>query len=298
MLTPHRFLFIRTPIVLNHLRKMSITTRDLSFEVFPQFPRLPPELRFAIWCECLPNRVVELDYPWDEGTCMLLDPPPCKLRQTTDINRKLPVISRVCRESRLIALEKGNYYDYGEVSPPVEAEWISHSHVERSWVDPSRDTIHLNWTPCYEAEHWADGSALDYLAWSAARARGGSFMFDYLDNEFDGDAFLEERIEAFQQLQHGRVVMRVIVVHSEFQTAAETGLFGLLGDACVQLVDVSDEQRLDAFFEFAEKCESDAEDGILWFQDFDIESPELANKSLKDKLAETFGAQAALSLAH
>lgn len=269
---------------------MDSNTYDQKFHFFPQ---LPTELRLAIWGECLPNRVVEIDYPWDEGAYLCLNPPPCKLWQTTDINRHPPVISRVCRESRLVASETGYYHD--RVSAPPGAQWKSNLQLEKSWIDPSRDSIHLNWTPCYEAGYWGDGSALDYLAWRATRARGGSFMFDYLDNSFDGDVDMEERIGALQQLRHGIVVMRIIVVHTTFETAAKTGLFGLLGDACIQLVDVSDEPRLNAFFDFAKECESAAK-GVTRMQDFYRESSEIARRSLKDKLADTFGAQAAQKL--
>lgn len=69
---------------------------------------------------------------------------------------------------------------------------------------------------------------------------------------------MEERFGTLQRLRHGIVVMRIIVVHTTFETAARTGLFRLLGDACIQLVDAFDGPRLNAFFDFAEKCESAA----------------------------------------
>ncbi|KAJ5808365.1 hypothetical protein N7474_009634 [Penicillium riverlandense] len=209
-----------------------------SDQEFRFFPQLPTELRLAIWRECLPHRVVEIDNAWDEGAYLLLTPPPCKLQQTTDINRHPPVISRF----------------------------------------------------------WSDGSALDHLAWNAAQVGGrGSFMFDYLDNNFDGEVDMEDRVGALQKLQHGAIAMRIIVVHTTFQNAALTGLFGLLGDAPIQLVDVSDEPRLYAFFDFAEKCDSDAK-GFTKRQGFHRDSSETVKSILKEKLAETFGARAAQTL--
>jgi len=266
---------------------------------FRFFSQLPTELRLAIWRKCLPNRVVEIDYPWDEGVNFYPNLPPCKLQQTTNINRRGPVISRVCRESRYVALETGHYLDKG--LPPEEAPWRSNLRLERTWIDPSRDTIHLNWTPCYSAGYYGDGSALDFLAWNAAKACGGSFMFDYLDHTLDGEVYLEERFGALRklQLQQGAVVIHLIVVHTTFETAAKTGLFGLLGDACIQLVDVSDEARLNALFDFAEKCESgsEAKGFITRKHDFRRQSPESVKRMLNDKLAEEFGAQAAQKLA-
>ena len=59
---------------------------------------------------------------------------------------------------------------------------------------------------------------------------------------------MEVRVGPVQRLHHGAIVMRVIVGHTTFQDAARAGLFGLLGDAPIQIVDMSDELRLDAFF--------------------------------------------------
>ena len=152
------------------------------------------------------------------------------------------MVSRVCRESRHVAFETG--YQLVKESPPPEARWSSSLLITNPWIDSTRDTIHLNWTPCYEDGWliWGEGSALDYLAWSSRRARGGSFVFDYLDNTVDGGVNMEERIGATQQLRQGAVVIKIVVVHTTFEAAAKTGLFGLLGDACILLVDVSTKQ--------------------------------------------------------
>lgn len=45
------------------------------------------------------------------------------------------------------------------------------------------------------------------------------------------------------------VVMRVVHIDASREDAAKTGLFGLLGDALVQVVDFSEEKRVNAFFE-------------------------------------------------
>lgn len=282
------------PPKYSHIHLDSMENNNNNNHEFHFFSQLPTELRLAIWRVCLPNRVVEIDYPWDDGGVFGPDPPPCKLQQTTTLNRHAPVISRVCRESRLVSFEAGHFRKEG--STPEEVPWISNLRVEKTWIDPSRDTIHLNWTPAYSAGYYGDGSALDYLAWTAAKARGGSFMFDYLDNYFDGDVDIEERIGALRTLQHGVIVMRVIVVHTTFENMAKTGLFGLLGDACIQLVDVSDKTRLNAFFDFAEKCESKPNGYITGKQDFRRETPESFKKLLNDRLTYAFDAQAARTL--
>lgn len=119
-------------------------------------------------------------------------------------------------------------------------------------------------------------------------------MFDYLDNTVDGGVNMEERIGAIQQLRQGAVVIKIVVVHTKFEAATKTGLFGLLGDACIQLVDVSDEARLNPFYDFADKCEaneSKARGLVRRPQDFRRQSPESIQKTLRDKLADTFWSQ-------
>jgi len=51
------------------------------------------------------------------------------------------------------------------------------------------------------------------------------------------------------------VVMRTIIIHASYKYAAKTDIFGLLGDAPVQIVDVSDEARVKAFFDFADESQ-------------------------------------------
>ncbi|KAJ5631078.1 uncharacterized protein N7484_011178 [Penicillium longicatenatum] len=181
---------------------------------------------------------------------------------------------------------------------PADAEWKSALRLDRSWTDPSRDTIHLNWIPFLEPQFsycGLRGSALDYLAWNASQAQGGSFMFNYLESNFDGDVHIEERIGALQNLRHGAVIMRIIVVHTTIENGAKAGLFGLLGDAPIQIVDVSKTQRLDAFFDLAEACES-TPNFATTRQDFQRGSPELYKATLKKKFVDTFQSQGAETL--
>ncbi|KAB5578284.1 hypothetical protein GE09DRAFT_1089174 [Coniochaeta sp. 2T2.1] len=72
------------------------------------FPNFPAELRLKIWRFCLPHRVAELDIPryrfFDEedkensGGCLL--------EFTTCANGAPPVLTRVCYESRIVALSR------------------------------------------------------------------------------------------------------------------------------------------------------------------------------------------------
>lgn len=78
--------------------------------------------------------------------------------------------------------------------------------------------------------------------------------------------------EDIQRLPEWMVVMRVVVVHAEFKTAAMTGLLRLLGDAPVRIVDMGDEDKIEALFCLAETCQSQT--AVSIGQDFSRESPD------------------------
>jgi hypothetical protein len=68
--------------------------------------------------------------------------------------------------------------------------------------------MHLHWIPILEplfSYCVAGGSPLDYLAWNASQAQGGSFMFDYLESNFEVDfdeyVDMEERLEPFRNFE-------------------------------------------------------------------------------------------------
>ncbi|OQE06726.1 hypothetical protein PENFLA_c100G04817 [Penicillium flavigenum] len=134
----------------------------------------------------------------------------------------------------------------------------------------------LDWTPWCEPEFWHEESAVHHLAWHSAKAQGATFMFGYLKDKWDDDIDMENRVGAAQKLQHGTIVMRVIVAHTTVRNA--------FGDAPIQLVDISDDQRLDAFFAFAEECESYAQGFLTKGQRFYRESLE----SIKTREGKTY----------
>ncbi|KAH8689969.1 hypothetical protein BGW36DRAFT_65628 [Talaromyces proteolyticus] len=75
------------------------------------------------------------------------------------------------------------------------------------------------------------------------------------------------------------IVMRVVVIHADAVTGASTGLIGLLGDSRVQLVDVSDEARVNTFFNLAEECEPY---GLITIrQDYRRDSAKLIHQKLE-----------------
>lgn len=130
---------------------------------FHLFPRLPQEIRDAIWRECLPRRVIEIHFPTEEEA---LDLPlesdddgrpidrelSCLMRNTSMINAKPPIISRVCRESRGVAFETGAILEH----PRDPQEPLLYHRIKKHWVDRARDTVvHLHFNTLSEV--WFEG---------------------------------------------------------------------------------------------------------------------------------------------
>ncbi|KAK4938100.1 hypothetical protein LTR10_021421 [Elasticomyces elasticus] len=249
---------------------------EISFHYFPQ---LPPELRDEIWRYCLPQRIRELDIPLAEnvydlklGQEQIL---PCQLQNTTSINGRSPLIQRVCRESRAVANETGSHPTRSDEGSIAGTEiWNSSTVRDDVWRDPTRESVHLNWSRVYEVDFWSDGpgSPIEFLAWHVTRLGGvGSFMAECISSSYGpqwspGDwSFCHDRnrkkdFAALQTHPRWLVVMQVIVVHLDARAAATMGLFGLLGDSCVQIVDVAEKARVKEYFDRAEHCVAERRD--------------------------------------
>lgn len=186
-------------------------------------------------------------------------------------------------------------------------DWVSGNDVDNdAWEDSVRDSPHLNWNEGYEdkAVPLASGSPLDALAWEVLQFSGsGSFMMDYFDKRTgyptvyydsdDDDTYLHpcqtRDFEALKRHSSWHVVMRVIVVHSDFRSAVATGLFGLLGDERVQIVNASEEARVGAFMDLAEACECKA--SVTVSQDFRRVSVDSMKQQLRDAAMTAFNSE-------
>ncbi|KAJ5652437.1 hypothetical protein N7507_009863 [Penicillium longicatenatum] len=100
-----------------------------------------------------------------------------------------------------------------------------------------------------------------------------------------------ERFDVFEQVPSWWVIMRVVIIHASFQEAAQSGLFGLLGDATVQIVSVSDEEELNAFYAFAEEHgrQTSSVEGL------ERVSSEVLKQELKDDILFAMGSEKLLS---
>ena len=252
--------------------------------IFHLFPLLPTELRLAIWRECLPRRVSELDCPLPAEVYNWTEPVPCDLRHTSFANRCRPMIALVCREARAVVFETGfPIVETDNFPVPDECDWTGFNQLEQ-WIDPTRDLSHLNFCTGYEVQYYIKGNPLFDLIWQASWVhRGGSLrlpLFKYCDTS---------DLQLLQKRPSWVIVMRVLVVHASRRVGAASGLFGLLGDAPVQVVDVTDQARVTALFDLAEECER--KDNIRIRQSFHRESPEALSRELQDLVIKRFGSQ-------
>lgn len=272
---------------------------------FDRFTDLPPELRRAIWRLCIPSRICELDTP---DSMLIYDtddeksPVPCKLWQSTVINASPPAVTRVCRESRGIALETGGPPSVDAQHVPIDDRWASNTVPPwiHAWEDQSRDSAHLYWDLDYECDFQAgtfsDVASVCWLAfWARRLRRPASIMLGRLNSRVEWDTPIEddeqpdtddvndgqlEYIRAFKRIPEYLVIMQIIVVHTDFKTGAATELFGLLGDAPVQIVDMADASRVAEFFQLAEECERRSPVSVS--QDFQRRPLALGKQKLKN----------------
>lgn len=156
------------------------------------------------------------------------------------------------------------------------------------------DSVHLNWTPAYGADFPSEGSPLQSLARDASSAsRGGSFSFSYIRSI---RASAKELLDLLTQLPSWMVVMRVVVIHADCATGASSGLFGLLGDAPVQLIDVFDEANVKNYFDMAEKCEPS--ELVTIHQDLQCTSGEVYHQTLRAAIIKKFRSDVLLVRLH
>ncbi|KAH0496219.1 hypothetical protein TgHK011_003591 [Trichoderma gracile] len=235
---------------------------------FHQFALLPVELRLAIWFYCLPHRVVQRDDPFmiqrlrEEHKCWSVRP--------SLTNAAPPRIASVCRESRQVAMRWGKMVsqDYDWNLGPI-------------WIQPRLDTYHLNFTPeaawDYDWDHdwdtwmlrefiidgwnWLDAVPLsvpaEYCFDFDLKMQDISMMRDTPFIKFKDDLVDEDLNVVFNEYPYMysrpftevsiSATMAFISVHVGKKQAIASGLFGLLLDAPVQLVDFDDEQKIRSF---------------------------------------------------
>lgn len=283
---------------------------------FHPFSRLPLELRQEIWRLCLPHRVTEMDYTRADIVFDVFDPDnlaelgygvgellrwhkdntPCELHPTSKSNVRPPLLTRVCRESRRVALATGKWVPMLQWRPnapsldnPWEADWRTGNVIDHGyWEDASHDSAHMNWTPAYDVDFGPvdpRGHPLTSLAKEAKRLNGtASFMLDAMTDSWERDPYTtstfsytalpedpqmsqrEQNLAASKQLPEWMVVVEMVIIHLDIGRAADSGLFRLSGDEIIQVVDAT-LPLAERLYALAEHCERGAA-AVTAAQDF------------------------------
>jgi hypothetical protein len=117
-------------------------------------------------------------------------------------------------------------------------------------------------------------------------------MFDQLRPNVGRD--VSQILKAMRRLSRWVIVMRVVVIHINFPTAIATGLFGLLGDARVQLVHISNQARIHSFFDLIEDSERNRP--VMVKQGLRRDLVGLAGQGLRDAIDEAFGSNISMPI--
>lgn len=243
-----------------------------------------------IWYYCLPRRVIDFMYPtplpaYHEAGQM------CNFRKSTRAAWiSEPLIGLICKEARQVVLANGHRRD----KPPG-----SKNHPT-FWWQPDIDVLHLNWRgwPSVSGE----GDCRIYqseLPHFLSVANRGSRSAPLLSLSYIFiDAFLTKfhyynlpthtwfydpnpewkNMQLLAETGCGShiVAVKTITLHISEEDALQSGLFGMLGEELVQLVDVMDTERIRAYHE-------------LWTsRAHDASIPEALESYVCDSVSETF----------
>ncbi|KAF9887396.1 hypothetical protein FE257_010251 [Aspergillus nanangensis] len=193
---------------------------------------LPPELRLIIWELCLPVRVFEVDGPgeWGEHGRQ------CLAQLTTRLNRRMPALGYICQESRALCLKMGQWEEPGN-----------------RWLTPTRDITFMHWKPEFSHILWwydeVDFNPDNYEYHGRRCCQGlaivGNRFQDFWPACPRSTKGIYNDLDVLASTGKDWLVsMRTMVIHATAQAGRRSGLFGHLGDAPIQLVDVSDTETI------------------------------------------------------
>ncbi|CEJ90278.1 hypothetical protein VHEMI06072 [[Torrubiella] hemipterigena] len=224
---------------------------------FPQFSNLPIEIRLQIWGLCLPRRLVATD---KLETHYLRTKQPCQAWRTPIQPNARPIIKGVCKEAWQVVEDGGAAEGYTE-------DYDANSNV---WVQPKLDKVQLFWTRYYTRmdDHRSDyphamfgfeASELNmpisvmgepFCTFPAGDTTNSSFPWPTVETSrhvCSGNAAAAYLMAFLDPPQDVEMVLEIVGFHILDRKAAESGLFGLLGDAPVHGVAYNDTQRIRKF---------------------------------------------------
>ncbi|PQE29782.1 Glycoside catalytic domain protein [Rutstroemia sp. NJR-2017a WRK4] len=217
---------------------------------FTYFPRLPVELRRKVWNFCIPEgRVMEFDRPDPDDLGNT-----CEIWPTSHDNEKQPCLSRICRESREVAYEKGGFLRTMKQFETLR-EYGAFNKSQNPWFYPKTDIVHLNWDYCYEASWSSNRNPVPYFLMLARGAQGASIMapllqsFERIYGYVSGHpiGLDHESLSYLDGMNEYRVTLLVVNIHATEAQVMESGLFESLASP-IQLVDTSDDATIQRMY--------------------------------------------------
>lgn len=174
-----------------------------------------------------------------------MDPYACRIYRTTRISSAPPVISRACREARSLALKTSQLYEFADAPQ-------SSSIVPVAWVDRARDVLFTHWHPYgnYGGSEYKTQS-LEYFY--SIKTRIGIENLTVTDDLLDAieGSKRSKLVRMLESCPSYSVCTAVVVIHvTDESPAIQSGLFGILGEERVVLVDAFDTKRLTEFKKF------------------------------------------------
>ncbi|KAF9883331.1 hypothetical protein FE257_003749 [Aspergillus nanangensis] len=165
----------------------------------------------------------------------------------------------ICHEARTVAFESGRIFE----DEKARRFDFSNYTIHDGWLDTLRDSVHLNWKPFVDIEwgHYDMGDPVRSLLAHAVHTKSqqASLMLGFLqsmqsrqnpDEPHDHYRWTRSELADLMRTKDSWtvVVLEPVIVHTDVVTACE--LFGVLGDARVQIIHVDEEARLRTFLEF------------------------------------------------
>ncbi|KAI0148826.1 hypothetical protein GGR57DRAFT_230423 [Xylariaceae sp. FL1272] len=213
-------------------RRTRDTTRRA--DTFTKFGSLPPELRIEIWRLCLPHRIIEMHDIRSRRTASACWPPRAV--------RTPPLISRVCRESRTIALQNGSLQPMMGSGAPV-------------WYDRKTDIINIGRVYSFESNLVAEESVekvdslrsgfKDFICRPVTRISVAKDAIFYCPDS----AFARWVVRRMaERLVSCSIVVADMSIHLPREAAAASELFGLFAESTTVHVDMQDTKWFEALF--------------------------------------------------
>jgi hypothetical protein len=174
----------------------------------------------------------------------------CETWSTSYDNAKQPCLSRICRESREIAFEKGGFLWTMKQFESLQ-EYGAFNKLHNPWFYPGTDIVHLNWDPCYEPNWCSNKSPVPYFLMLARAAQGASIMapllqcFEKIYGYVSGHpiGLDHESLAYLGGMNEYKVSLLAVSIHATEAQVIESGLFENLA-APIQLIDTSDEATI------------------------------------------------------